>query len=165
MGVEVNEDYLLGGSIVEVLYIFSWKQAVVLGKAVSESDEDDKDYFLVWLIGDEVENFSVKDVKVHKTLIRRCTRKVSRLSFLQSLFDQNLLSDQHSLQEKMSITTEKIVAIRCYCNGKKVVASRCNKLRGNRFIQQKNLVAINPKYCNKQVDAITSLLQQITLWQ
>ena len=97
MGVEVNEDYLLGGSIVEVLYIFSWKQAVVLGKTVAESDEDedDKDYFLVWLIGDEVENFSVKDVKVHKTLIRRCTRKVSRLSFLQSLCDQNLLSDQH----------------------------------------------------------------------
>ena len=94
MGVEVNEDYLLGGSIVEVLYIFSWKQAVVLGKAVSESDEDDKDCFLVWLIGDEVENFSVKDVKVHKTLIRRCTRKVSRLSFLQCLCDQNLLSDQ-----------------------------------------------------------------------
>ena len=96
MGVEVNEDYLLGGFIVEVLYIFSWKQAVVLGKAVSESDEDedDKDYFLVWLIDDEVENFSVKDVKVHKTLIRRCTRKVSRLSFLQSLCDQNLLSDQ-----------------------------------------------------------------------
>ena len=94
MGVEANEDYLLGGSIVEVLYIFSWKQAVVLGKAVSESDEDDKDCFLVWLIGDEVENVSVKDVKVHKTLIRRCTRKVSRLSFLQSLCDQNLLSDQ-----------------------------------------------------------------------
>ena len=59
----------------------------------------------------------------------------------------------------------KAVAIRCYCNGKKVVASRCNKLRDNRFIQQKNLVAINPKYCNEQVDAITSLLQQITLWQ
>ena len=95
MGVEANEDYLLGGSIVEVLYIFSWKQAVVLGKAVSESDEDDKDCFLVWLIGDEVENFSVKDVKVHKTLIRRCTRKGSRLSFLRCLCDQNLLSDQH----------------------------------------------------------------------
>ena len=95
MGVEVNEDYFLGGSIVEVFYIFSWKQAVVLGKAVSESDEDDKDCFLVWLIGDEVENFSVKDVKVPKTLIRRCTRKVPRLSFLQSLCDQNLLSDQH----------------------------------------------------------------------
>ena len=96
MGVEVNEDYLLGGSIVEVLYIFSWKQAVVLGKAVSESDEDEDDKdFLVWLIGDEVENFSVRDVKVPKTLIRRCTRKVSRLSFLQSLCDQNLLSDQH----------------------------------------------------------------------
>ena len=96
MGVEVNEDYFLGGSIVEVFYIFSWKQAVVLGKTVAESDEDedDKDYLLVWLIGDEVENFSVKDVKVHKTLIRRCTRKVSRLSFLQSLCDQNLLSDQ-----------------------------------------------------------------------
>ena len=76
-----------------------------------------------------------------------------------------------TLQEKRSITTENIVAItKSRCNKvllqrQKVVASRCNKLRGNRFIQQKNLVAINPKYCNEQVDAITSLLQQITLWQ
>ena len=59
----------------------------------------------------------------------------------------------------------KVITIRCYCNDEKVVASRCNKLRDNRFIQPKNLVAINPKYCNTQVDAITSLLQQITLWQ
>ena len=59
----------------------------------------------------------------------------------------------------------KVVTIRYYCNDEKVVASHCNKLRGNRFVQQKNLDAINPKYCNKQVDAITSLLQQITLWQ
>ena len=29
---------------------------------------------------------------------------------------------------------------------------------------KKNLVAINPKYCNEQVDAITSLLQQITIF-
>ena len=64
----------------------------------------------------------------------------------------------------MSITTEKIVAIRCYCNDKKVVASHGNKLRGNRFVRQKNLVAINPKYCNEQVDAITFLLQQITIF-
>ena len=59
----------------------------------------------------------------------------------------------------------KVVAIRCYCNGKKVVASRCNKLRGNRSTQHKDLVAINSTYCNKQVDAITSLLQQIIWWQ
>ena len=39
----------------------------------------------------------------------------------------------------------KEIAIRCYYNDKKVVASHCNKLRGNRFIQQKNLVVINPK--------------------
>ena len=40
----------------------------------------------------------------------------------------------------------KVFGIRCYCNGKKVVASRHNKLRGNRFIQQKNHDAINPKH-------------------
>ena len=60
--------------------------------------------------------------------------------------------------EKNRCNNYKVVAIRCYYNDKKVVASRCNKLRGNRFVQQKNLVAINPKYCNEQVDAITSLL-------
>ena len=42
----------------------------------------------------------------------------------------------------------KVVAIRCYCNDKKVIGSRCNKLRSNRFMQQKNLVAINFRYCN-----------------
>ena len=30
----------------------------------------------------------------------------------------------------------KVVAIRFYCNEEKVVASCCNKLRGNRFMQQ-----------------------------
>ena len=40
----------------------------------------------------------------------------------------------------------KVFAIRCCCNDKKVVASRRNKLRCNRFIQQKNLVAISPKH-------------------
>ena len=40
----------------------------------------------------------------------------------------------------------KIFVRRCYCNNKKVVAGRRNKLRGNRFTQQKNLVAINPKH-------------------
>ena len=30
-------------------------------------------------------------------------------------------------------------------------------------MQHKDLVAINSTYCKKQVDAITSLLQQITL--
>ena len=62
-----------------------------------------------------------------------------------------------TLQEKRSITTKKIVAIKCYCNDKEVVSSHCNKLHGNRLVQQKNLVAINPKYCNEQVDVITSL--------
>ena len=57
----------------------------------------------------------------------------------------------------------KVVAIRCYCKDEKVVASFCNKLRDNRFMQHKDLVAINSTYCKKQVDAITSLLQQITL--
>ena len=34
---------------------------------------------------------------------------------------------------------EKIVAISYYCNDKKVVGSRCNKLRGNRFMQQQKI--------------------------
>ena len=42
----------------------------------------------------------------------------------------------------------KVIAIRCYCNDKKVIGNRCNKLRSNRFMQQKNLVAINFRYCN-----------------
>ena len=46
----------------------------------------------------------------------------------------------------------------------KIVTGRSNKLRGNKFIQQKTLIAINPKHCNEQVDAITSLLQQITIF-
>ena len=76
----------------------------------------------------------------------------------------------NSLQEKRSITTEKIVAITTKSLQLGVIAtkfffeSHCNKLRGNRFIQQKNLVVINPKHCNEQVDAITSLLQQITIF-
>ena len=63
------------------------------------------------------------------------------------------------LQRENHCNNYKVIVIRCYCNDEKVVASHYNKLRGNRFIQQKNRVAINPKYCNRQVDAITSLLQ------
>ena len=51
----------------------------------------------------------------------------------------------------------KVFGIRCYCSDKKVVASRRNKLRGNRFIQQKNLVAVNPKHrkqCNFGVNTV-----------
>ena len=40
----------------------------------------------------------------------------------------------------------KVIAIMYCYNNKKVVASRRNKQRGNRFIQQKNLVAIIPKH-------------------
>ena len=40
----------------------------------------------------------------------------------------------------------EVFAIRCCCEDKKVVASCRNKLRGNKFIQQKNLVAIIPKH-------------------
>ena len=67
------------------------------------------------------------------------------------------------LQLESHYNNFKVIAIRCYCNDEKVVASCYNKLRGNRFMQHKKLVAINSTYCNKQVDAITSLLQQITL--
>ena len=56
-----------------------------------------------------------------------------------------------TLQEKNPVTTGKIIA------------SRCDKLRGNRFMQHKDLIAINSTYCNKQVDTLTSLLQQI-IW-
>ena len=51
----------------------------------------------------------------------------------------------------------KVFAVRCYCKEKKVVASRCNKLQGNRFIQQKNLIAVNPKHrklCNFGVNTV-----------
>ena len=47
---------------------------------------------------------------------------------------------------KNSCNNYKFVAIRCYCNDKKVVAIHHNKVRGNRFIQQKNPVAIIPKH-------------------
>ena len=47
-----------------------------------------------------------------------------------------------SLQEKRFNTKEKVVAIttnviviRCYCNDKKVNASHCNKVQGNRLMQ------------------------------
>ena len=40
----------------------------------------------------------------------------------------------------------EVIAIGCCCDDKKVVASHRNKLRGNRFIQHKNLVAIIPKH-------------------
>ena len=40
----------------------------------------------------------------------------------------------------------EVFAIRCCCDEKKVVASRRNKLRGNWFIQQKNIVAIITKH-------------------
>ena len=59
----------------------------------------------------------------------------------------------------------KVVAIRCYCNVEKVVASRCNKLQGNMLTQHNDFVVINFTYCNKQINAITSVLQQIILWQ
>ena len=58
----------------------------------------------------------------------------------------------------------KVVAIRCYCNDKKLVATRCNKLRGNRFIQQKNLVGINPKHiklCSQGVTTVPKTMQAI----
>ena len=40
----------------------------------------------------------------------------------------------------------EVFAIRCCCDDKKVVASRRNKLQGNRFIQPKNLVTVIPKH-------------------
>ena len=55
----------------------------------------------------------------------------------------------------------KVVAIRSYCNDKKVVTSRRNKFRGNRFIQPKNLVAICPKHrklCSSGVNTISKTM-------
>ena len=53
------------------------------------------------------------------------------------------------LQGKMFITTKKVIAIttkvvviRCSCNDKKVDVSRCNKIRGNRFMPHLIFVAI-----------------------
>ena len=100
------------------------------------------------------------------TLIRLIKQKKQRKD--QELSDRQTQRKEPKTQNlnlNSGEEQQKVVAISCYCNDGKVVASRRNKLRDNRFIQQKNIVAINPKYCNKQVDAITSLLQQITLCQ
>ena len=70
-----------------------------------------------------------------------------------------MLQREKSLQQLQSRCNK--VLLQCL----KVVASHCNKLQGNRFKQRKDLVATNSTYCNKQVDAITSLLQQIIWWQ
>ena len=50
--------------------------------------------------------------------------------------------DLHSLQGKKDLyngkircNNYKVVAIKCYYNDKKIIASRCNKLRDNRFMQ------------------------------
>jgi len=66
---EEEEKYLVTGTLVEVLYIFSWKSGIVLAKASSDTDEE---YFLVRLL--EVENYlglNYRDVEVHRSLIRR----------------------------------------------------------------------------------------------
>ena len=64
----------------------------------------------------------------------------------------NMIQTQNTTRKKIyqnrknHCNNYKVVAIRCYCNDKQVVASYCNELRGNWFIRQKNLVAINPKH-------------------
>lgn len=77
VGVEEEEEYLVPGSIVEVLYGFSWKAAIIF--ATPSNDDDDDDCFLVRLLGDEFGGFcAVKDVRINKFLIRMCRRKVVR---------------------------------------------------------------------------------------
>ena len=76
-----------------------------------------------------------------------------------------------TLQENRSITTEKIIAITTKSLQYGFIATTKNFLQAvvinseaMGLYNKKNLVAINPKYCNEQVDAITSLLQQITIF-
>lgn len=76
LGVEEEEEYLVPGSIVEVLYGFSWKAAIIFA---TPNNDDDDDCFLVRLLGDEFGGFcAVKDVQINKFLIRKCRRKVVR---------------------------------------------------------------------------------------
>ena len=72
-----------------------------------------------------------------------------------------------TLQENRSITTEKIIAITTkslqygfIATTKKFLQAVVINSEAMGLYNKKNLVAINPKYCNEQVDAITSLLQQ-----
>lgn len=76
LGAEEEEEYLVPGSIVEVLYGFSWKAAIIFA---TPNNDDDDDCFLVRLLGDEFGGFcAVKDVQINKFLIRKCRRKVVR---------------------------------------------------------------------------------------
>ena len=71
VGVEEEEEHLVPGSIVEVLYGFSWKSAIIIATPKNEDD----DCFLVRLLGDEFGGFSaVKDVQINQFLIRMCRR-------------------------------------------------------------------------------------------
>ena len=63
-------------------------------------------------------------------------------------FNKHYKKKRHVTTGKNHCNNYKVVAIRCYCNDKKATGSCCNKLRDNRFMQQKNLIAINFTYCN-----------------
>ena len=78
------------------------------------------------------------------------------VSILNMISTHNTTRKNVYYNGKNSCNNYKVVAIRCYCNNKKVVVIRHNKLHGNRFIQPKNLIAINPNIENCVVKELIS---------
>ena len=68
------------------------------------------------------------------------------VSIFNMIYTHNTTRKKVYYSGKNCCNNYKVFAIRCYCNDKKVVVSCRNKLRGHKFIQQKNLDAINPKH-------------------
>ena len=66
--------------------------------------------------------------------------------------------------EKIIAITTKSLQYGFIATTKKFLQAVVINPEANGLYNKKNLVAINPKYCNEQVDAITSLLQQITIF-
>ena len=81
---------------------------------------------------------------------------LNAISFIASAIVTFLLI---TLQQKMFIITKKN-----RCNNIEVIAivyaKCCNKIWGNKFVLQKNFVAINLKYFNENFDVIIYLLLQ-----
>ena len=68
------------------------------------------------------------------------------VSIFEMILTHNTARKKFNYNGNNRCNNYKLFALRTYCNDKKVVASRRNKLRDHRFIQQKNHDAINPKH-------------------
>ena len=68
------------------------------------------------------------------------------VAILKMIWTHNTRRKEVYYNGKKCCNKYEVIAIRCCCDDKKLVASRRNKLRGNRLIQQKNLAALIPKH-------------------